>query len=171
MHYTVASYKLMCWQLHQWSRWSSIDVASVCHFEGPYKNVKWQTEFHSTVWHQVFRIAFNGTFCLYIVIRDQPRGLVVGVSDYWSWGPEFDSRLYHGDFSLKRISSNRGLRCVAVGWGTALQAGRSRVRFPMLSLEILITRSFRPCMTLRSTQALTDISTRNIFWWVKAAGA
>jgi hypothetical protein len=30
-HYTIASYKLMCWQLHQWSRWSSIDVASVCH--------------------------------------------------------------------------------------------------------------------------------------------
>jgi len=34
-HYTVASYKLMCWQLGQWSRRSSIDVASVCRFEGP----------------------------------------------------------------------------------------------------------------------------------------
>ena len=26
----------------------------------------------------------------------------------------------------------------AVGWGTALQAGRSRVRFPKLSLEFFI---------------------------------
>jgi hypothetical protein len=37
----------------------------------------------------------------YITITDQPRGLVVRVSDYWSWGPEFDSRLYYGNFSLK----------------------------------------------------------------------
>jgi hypothetical protein len=33
---------------------------------------------------------------------DQPRGLVVRVSDYWSWGTGFDSRFCHGDFSLKR---------------------------------------------------------------------
>jgi hypothetical protein len=26
---------------------------------------------------------------------------VVRVSDYWPWGPGFDSRFYHGDFSLK----------------------------------------------------------------------
>jgi len=32
----------------------------------------------------------------------------------------------------------RGLRGVAVGWGTALQAGRSRVRFPIVSLEFFI---------------------------------
>ena len=31
--------------------------------------------------------------------RDQPRGLVVKVSDYWPWSPGFDSRFYHGDFS------------------------------------------------------------------------
>jgi hypothetical protein len=35
IHYTIASYKLMCWQLYQWSRWSSTDVASVCHVESP----------------------------------------------------------------------------------------------------------------------------------------
>ena len=29
-------------------------------------------------------------------------------------------------------------RCGAGGWGTALQAGRSRVRFPMVSLEFFI---------------------------------
>jgi len=31
-----------------------------------------------------------------------------------------------------------GARSSAVGWGTALQAGRSRVRFPVVSLEFLI---------------------------------
>ena len=31
-----------------------------------------------------------------------------------------------------------GARCGAVGWGTALHAGRSRVRFPMVSLEFFI---------------------------------
>ena len=34
-HYTMVSYKLMCWQLGQWPRRSSIDVASVCRVEGP----------------------------------------------------------------------------------------------------------------------------------------
>jgi hypothetical protein len=38
---------------------------------------------------------------LYFTFPDQPRGLVVRVSDYWSWGPGFDSRFCHGDFSLK----------------------------------------------------------------------
>jgi hypothetical protein len=32
----------------------------------------------------------------------------------------------------------QGFRGGAVGWGTALQAGRSRVRFPMLSLDFFI---------------------------------
>jgi len=40
---------------------------------------------------------------------------------------------------------------------TALQAGRSRVRFSMVSLGL--------------TQPLTEIRTRNICWGVKAAGA
>jgi hypothetical protein len=37
----------------------------------------------------------------YIWRQDQPRCLVVRISDYWSWGHGFDSRFYHGDFSLK----------------------------------------------------------------------
>ena len=36
-----------------------------------------------------------------------------------------------------------GLRGGAAGWGTAPQVGRSRVRFPMVSLEFLLS-SFRP---------------------------
>ena len=44
----------------------------------------------------------------------------------------------------------------AVCWGTALQVGRSRVRFPMVSPEI-----FSRTMALGSTQPLTEMSTRN----------
>jgi hypothetical protein len=36
-----------------------------------------------------------------ILKYDQPRGLVVRVSDYSSRGPRFDSWFYYGDFSLK----------------------------------------------------------------------
>jgi len=51
--------------------------------------------------------------------------------------------------------------------GTALQAERSRVRFPLVSLE-----SFLPSLLWPwgSTQPLTEMSTTNISWWVKAAG-
>jgi hypothetical protein len=39
------------------------------------------------------------TFDLHL-LSDQPRGLVVRVSGYWSWGPGFDSRFCHGNFPL-----------------------------------------------------------------------
>jgi len=37
-----------------------------------------------------------------------------------------------------------GVRGGAVGWGTALQAGRSRVRFPLVSLEFVIDIILQP---------------------------
>ena len=48
----------------------------------------------------------------------------------------------------------------AVGWGTALQAGRSRVRIPMVSLKLFYWHypSDRT-VALRSTQNLTKMST------------
>jgi hypothetical protein len=39
------------------------------------------------------------------------------------------------EWPLPWSTSNSGVRGGAVGWGTALQTGRSRVRFPMKSLE------------------------------------
>jgi len=56
---------------------------------------------------------------------------------------------------------HKGACSGAVGWGTALQTGRLRVRFPMVSLEFFIDL----------TQPLTEMSTRNISWRVKAASA
>ena len=39
-------------------------------------------------------------FRVHCIHADQPRGLVVRASGYKSRGPGFDSRLYHGDFSM-----------------------------------------------------------------------
>jgi hypothetical protein len=53
----------------------------------------------------------------------------------------------------------------AVGWSTALQVARLRVRFPMLSLEFFHWHKLSGrTMALGSTQPLTEMSTRNISW-------
>ena len=51
--------------------------------------------------------------------------------------------------------------------GTALEVGRSRVRFPMVSLVFFIDLILPAA---ESTQPLTEMSARNIFWGVKVAG-
>ena len=68
--------------------------------------------------------------------------------------------------SLQCCICVRGAPGGAVGWGTALQAGRSRVRFPMVSLEFFID-----IILLAALWPLTEMSTRSISWGVKAAGA
>jgi len=59
----------------------------------------------------------------------------------------------------------------AVGCDTAQQAGRSRVRFPMVLLEFFLHNPSGRTMALGSTQPLRKMSTRNISWVLKAAGA
>ena len=51
------------------------------------------------------------------------------------------------------------------------KVGRSRARFPMVSLEFFIDNRSGRTMALGSTQPLTEMSTRNISWGVKVAGA
>ena len=66
----------------------------------------------------------------------------------WNWRNTHDfhlqhyyrtnSDLVHMRFSVSQllcVIQCKGARGDACGWGTALQAGRSRVRFPMVSLE------------------------------------
>jgi len=48
--------------------------------------------------------------------------------------------------------------------GAALQVGRFRVRFPILSLEFLIGKPSGHAMALGSTQLLKETRIRNIFW-------
>ena len=62
-----------------------------------------------------------------------------------------------------------GARGGLFGWGTALLAGRSRVRFPMFVLEffidIILPTALWPC---GSTRPSTEMSTKNISWgWMR----
>jgi hypothetical protein len=66
----------------------------------------------------------------------------------------------------------KGARGGAVGWGTALQAGKFAGSIP--DYVIVISHWYNPSgrtMPLGSTQPLTEMSTRNISWGVKTAGA
>jgi hypothetical protein len=57
----------------------------------------------------------------------------------------------------------RGTRGSVVGWRTMLQAGSSRVRFPMIPLDFFnLPNPSSRIMTLESTQPLTEMSTRNL---------
>jgi hypothetical protein len=59
-----------------------------------------------------------------------------------------------------------GARGGAVGCGTELQAGKSRVRFTMVSMEFFTALIF----PAGSTKPLTDVSISNTTWGVKAVG-
>jgi hypothetical protein len=64
--------------------------------------------------------------------------------------------------TIEGSSVIRGTRGGAGIWGTVLQAGRSRVRFPMVSLEFF--------NDIILTQPITEMGTRNNSWGVKAVG-
>jgi hypothetical protein len=86
-------------------------------------------------------------------------------SDLGHWSP---LALY---LKIKFLLRCVGVRGGAVRWGTALQAGRSRVQFPMVSYVIFHWhKPFGRNMAMGLTQPLTEMSTRNISWGVKAAG-
>ena len=52
-----------------------------------------------------------------------------------------------------------------------LQTGGSRVRFPMVPLGVFhLLKPFGRTMALGSSQPLTEMSTRDVSWGVKAAG-
>jgi hypothetical protein len=60
----------------------------------------------------------------------------------------------------------------AVGWGTALQAGMSRVRLPMMSFGIINWYNpFDSTVALGLTRPSTEMSTRSVSLGVEAAGA
>ena len=52
--------------------------------------------------------------------------------------------MLHGQIHFSTLRVRLGARGGAFGWGTALQAAKSQVRFPMVSLKFFIDRIFRP---------------------------
>jgi hypothetical protein len=76
-----------------------------------------------------------------------------------------NSEQHRSSEDMRRLPNNRqfGARGGVVGWGTMLQAGRSRVRFPMRPLDISIwPNPSSRTMVLGLTQPLTEMSTRNL---------
>jgi hypothetical protein len=68
----------------------------------------------------------------------------------------------HSD-SLQSSTQINGASGSVVGWGTMLQVGKSRFRFPMSSLDFLNLSAPSSLTTaLESTQPLTEMSTRNL---------
>jgi hypothetical protein len=59
----------------------------------------------------------------------------------------------------------------AVGWGTALQAGRSRVRFPIVSLEFFIDIIFPGALWPGVDSDSNKNKYQEFLLGVKAAGA
>ena len=97
------------------------------------------------------------------------------------WVEYFDSGLREKIYIMKQYNYETCVSCCAyfldiyehyicdwarggaVGWGSALQAGRSRVQLPMISLEFFIDIILPGALlVLGSTQPLTEMSTRNI---------
>ena len=64
-----------------------------------------------------------------------------------------------------------GARGGAVGWGTALQAGKSRVRLPMVSLNFFIDINLPAALWPWSYSASNRNEYQGCFLRVKAAGA
>ena len=58
----------------------------------------------------------------------------------------------------------------AVGWGTALQTGRTRVRFTIVKLEFFIDIILSAILWSWG-RLLTQVSIRNSLWGVRVAGA
>jgi hypothetical protein len=66
---------------------------------------------------------------------------------------------------------NCGARGGEVGWGTALQAGISRVRFPMVSLEFFIGIILSVALALGVGSDSNRNENQEYLLGVKAAGA
>jgi len=82
---------------------------------------------------------------------------------------------YGRAFCASLHDTQRSTECTssgAVGWGTALQVGRSRVRFPIVPLELFIDINLLATLWLWGwLQPVTEMSTTNISWGVKLASA
>ena len=109
-----------------------------------------------------------------------PWNMSLNLWDFWkiSWGksspfsirmipcaPEVESvqnYVWHHHICFKNFAQNLALKITPLkecpgptGWGTALQAGSSRIRFPMVSSEFFIWHNpSSPTMALELTQPL-----------------
>jgi hypothetical protein len=84
----------------------------------------------------------------------------IGVGNWSTPRPLCPPQIPHVFFYVLTLHGTRGS---AVGWGTMLQIGTSRVRFQMRSsdflVDLILPAALRP---MGSSQPLTEMSTRNL---------
>jgi hypothetical protein len=96
----------------------------------------------------------------------------------WWWKQLVSSKRWHPSTKLNTITSRKTIhlkfytkictwilevRGSVVDWGTVLQGGRSRVQFPMRSLDFFcLPNPSSHTISLGSTQPLTEMSTSNL---------
>jgi hypothetical protein len=82
---------------------------------------------------------------------------------------DFDDNIMQSQFSVE--AQTDGTRGSVVGWGTMLQAGRSRVRVPMRSLDFFnLPNPSRRTMALGSTKPLNRNEYQEFSWGAKGCG-
>jgi hypothetical protein len=99
----------------------------------PPKRCYFYTRLYGILFHK--RITFNLCFFNFIADVSNNRAPAVGTLP-------LQSRTLHQ--YTRWCSAEQGTRGGAVGWGTTLQAGRLRVRCPMVSMEYFINIIFLP---------------------------
>jgi hypothetical protein len=122
--------------------------------------------------NRTLKTIMSSTFTWQLVLQLLCKCVGFLVSDILKVYAQMDSVLHyhchesHCDMISDTVLERLGARGGAVGWGTALQVRRSWV------IGIFNWHNPSGCtMTLGLTQPLTEMSTRNISWEVKAAGA
>jgi hypothetical protein len=123
----------------------------------------------------LFRTAFEWTHFRCVTTNNVTKVLLqyttLSTSSRQLWRTELGQFIFsHHD--RRCVIQFCGIRGDAIHWGTALQAGRSRVRFPMGVFKV-IHSVFVSCRTtnLGSTQPLTEISSKDLTLARAGAGA
>jgi len=115
---------------------------------------------HSTIMRKWKWLCVGGCKC---------KSLISVVMEFLNMWQDATCMNITGRFCWKRMIPQYS-RGHAVGWGTVQQAGRSRVRFPMVSWEFFIDVILPAALDLGLIQPLTETSTRKLTWGLKTDG-
>jgi len=73
------------------------------------------------------------------------------------------------NYSYQLLKDDRGTRCCAVGWGTSLKAGRSRVPFPVGSwsffIDLILPAALFPWDRLSNENYLLGVKGAGVLSW------
>jgi hypothetical protein len=158
------------WQLVDLRRWSN-EVQLICQVNNSEQQVRELSEYISITCKHCDAIGSDGD------MRGRSiQSMALLMVLIFTWIPSIPAELTSGRAPLEclgglnaalggldRLERTGGARGSVVGWGTMLQAGRSRIQFPIRSLILFNWPNPSSCtVALGSTQLLTEMNTRNL---------